>query len=59
MKNKLHILIILSNILFASQWTEYQSHLISNNSLVIKLEENISPKLGFEEPITTKSDFHF
>ena len=59
MKNKLHILIILSNILFASQWTEYQSHLISNNSLVIKLEENISPKLGFEEPITTKSDFRF
>ena len=59
MKNKLHILIILSNILFASQWTEYQSHLISNNSLVIKLEENISPKLGFEEPITTKSDFGF
>ena len=39
MKNKLHILIILSNILFASQWTEYQSHLISNNRLVIKLEE--------------------
>ena len=59
MKNKLHILIILSNILFASQWTEYQSHPISNNSLVIKLEENISPKLGFEEPITTKSDFGF
>ena len=59
MRNKLHILIILSNILFASQWTEYQSHLISNNSLVIKLEENISPKLGFEEPITTKSDFGF
>ena len=59
MKNKLHILIILSNILFASQWTEYQSHLISNNSLVIKLEENISPKLGFEEPITIKSDFRF
>ena len=59
MKNKLHILIILSNILFASQWTEYQSHLISNNSLVIKLEENISPKLGFEEPITIKSDFQF
>ena len=59
MKNKLHILIILSNILFASQWTEYQSHLISNNSLVIKLEENISPKLGFEEPITIKSNFQF
>ena len=59
MKNKLHILIILSNILFASQWTEYQSHLISNNSLVIKLEENISPKLGVEEPITIKSDFQF
>ena len=59
MKNKLHILIILSNILFASEWTEYQSHLISNNSLVIKLEYNISPKLGYEEPITIKSDFQF
>ena len=50
MKNKLYILIILSNILFANQWTEYQSHLISNNSLVIKLDENISPKLGLENP---------
>ena len=59
MKNKLYILTILSNILFASQWTEYQSNLISNNGLVIKLEENISPKLGFEEPITIKSDFQF
>jgi len=59
MKNKLHLLIILSNILFASQWMEYQSHLIINNSLVIKLEENICPKLGFEEPITIKSDFQF
>ena len=59
MKNKLYILIILSNILFASQWTEYQSHLISNNSLVIKLDENISPKLGVEDPITIESDFQF
>ena len=59
MKNKLYILIILSNILFANQWTEYQSHLISNNSLVIKLDENISPKLGLENPITMKSDFLF
>ena len=59
MKNKLYILIILSNILFASQWTEYQSHLISNNSLVIKLDENISPKLGVEIPITIESDFQF
>ena len=59
MKNKLHILIILSNILFASQWTQYQSHLISNNSLVIKLDENISPKLGVENPLTIKSNFQF
>ena len=59
MKNKLYILIILSNILFANQWTEYKSHLISNNSLVIKLDENISPKLGLENPITMKSDFLF
>lgn len=59
MKNKLYILIILSNILFANQWTEYQSHLISNNSLVIKLDKNISPKLGIESPITMKSDFLF
>lgn len=59
MKNKLYILIILSNILFASQWMEYQSHLISNNSLVIKLDENISPKLGIEDPITIESDFQF
>ncbi len=59
MKNKLYILIILSNILLANQWMQYESHLISNNSVVIKLDKQISPKLGIEEPITIKSNVQF
>ena len=44
----LYILII--NFILAKDWIEYNEGLISSNSIVIMLDDNFAPKLGFEIP---------
>ena len=44
----LYILII--NFILAKDWIEYNEGLISSNSVVIMLDDNFAPKLGFEIP---------
>ena len=50
MIKKLTIL-LLSFLLFGTEWDTYNGYQISHKDIVIMIDENLAPKLGKEEPI--------
>ena len=38
-------------------WATYQNHEISLNKIIIKIDDNFAPKLGFENPLTINQVF--
>ena len=43
--------IFVISFLNANNWVKHIDGMVSNSTLVIMLHEEISPKLGFEDPI--------
>ena len=40
-----------------NDWADYEGHEISLNSIIIKIDDNVSPKLGIENPFTMNQVF--
>ena len=60
MKIKFILLLTLSfTILFAERWIQYGDHQIDSKIIVIKLNKDSAPLLGYQEPFNIKSDLGF
>ena len=40
-----------------NDWADYEGHEISLNSIIIKIDDNVAPKLGIENPLTMNQVF--
>ena len=60
MKIKFIFLLMLSfTILFAEKWIQYGDHQIDSKIIVIKLNKDSAPLLGYQEPLNIKSNLSF
>ena len=53
------IITLFVGLLFGldKDWTTYENHEISLNQIIIKINDNFAPKLGFETPLTMSQVF--